>query len=122
MTPTAAERAAFEENARSDAGAVVQRELANFENKTANRSRRAGGRGDFGGVGGFSGKIGHTANDGERGRRTDGRLKVGLGGLGKRGKETALRRERRFGAAEDLVLVRPIEFDEVTAPPPNAND
>lgn len=32
MTPAAAERAAFEENARSDAGAVVQRKLANFEN------------------------------------------------------------------------------------------
>jgi hypothetical protein len=32
MTPTAAERTAFEENARSNAGAVVQRELANFEN------------------------------------------------------------------------------------------
>jgi len=70
MTPTAAERAAFEKNARSDAGAVVQRELANFENKAANRSRRAGGRGDFGdfgGVGGFSGKIGHSANDGGKG-------------------------------------------------------
>ena len=74
MTPTAAERAAFEKNARSDAGAVVQRELANFENKAANRSRRAVGSGDFGGVGGgFSGKIGHSANDGERGRRADGR-------------------------------------------------
>ena len=71
MTPTAAERAAFEKNARSDAGAVVQRELANFENKAANRSRRAVGRGDFGGVGGFSGKIGHSANDGgEGGGRT----------------------------------------------------
>ncbi len=120
MTPTAAERAAFEKNARSNAGAVVQRELANFENKAANPSRRAvesGGR-----SGGFSGKIGHSANDGERGRRTDGRLSVELGGLAKRGKETALRWERRFGAAEDLILVRPVEFDEVTAPTPNAND
>ena len=67
MTPTAAERAAFEENARSDAGTVVQRELANFKNEAANRSRRAVGVGDFGGVGGFSGKIGHSANDGGKG-------------------------------------------------------
>lgn len=64
MTPTAAERAAFEKNARSDAGAVVQRELANFENKAANRLRRGGRNGDFGDFGGgFSGKIGHSAND-----------------------------------------------------------
>ena len=120
MTPTTAKRAAFKKNARSDAGAVVQRELANFENKAANRSRRAvesGGR-----SGGFSGKIGHSANDGERERRTGGRLSVKLDGLAKRGKEAALRRERRFGAAEDLILVRPVEFDEVTAPTPNAND
>lgn len=57
MTPTATKRAAFEKNARSNAGAVVQRELANFENKAANRLRRAERRG------GFIAKIGHSAND-----------------------------------------------------------
>lgn len=80
MTPAAAERAAFEKNARSDAGAVVQRELANFENKAANRLRRGGRNGDFGDFGGgFSGKIGHSANDWRRlgARAAEGRRKGG---------------------------------------------
>ena len=97
----------------------MQRELAHFENKAANRLRRSGRNGGF--DGGFSGKIGHSTNDGERGRRTDGRLNVELGGLGERGKEAALRRKGQLGAADNLVLVRPVEFDEATAPTPNAN-